>query len=615
MVAPEYDIVFAGGGTVACVIAGRLLTADPSLKILVVESGDHSRDRQYHYQPCRFLENLAPTSTTVTFNAGKPSPLLNGRPLIVPCGRALGGGSTVNFMVYVRSAASDYDDWAKHGNEGWSTADLLPLMKKAETFTVAPDLPTHGYSGPTKISRGGHIFPVAQQFFDVMKEYDPSTPQVVDNNDLSTSHAYSIWNKYIDPKTGRRSDAATNYLYPHSDNPNLHILVGKRVKRVIFENGVAVGVEYLDDAISCPEGTTDISTVRASKLVVVCGGAFGSPTILERSGIGSRAILEKKGVPVVVDLPGVGENYQDHYGIFHGYHASDDTATMKDLWSGNVDAYQASLNEWESHGKGLIATNGIDIFFKMRPTPKELECMGPEFAARWETFFKNDPDKPVAAIALLVGPLGNPSTLPPGEIISGGFYIFYPASVGSVHISSAEDANAPADFDPRCLSDPSDLQLFSMGYKKIRELFRRMACFRGEVASDHPQFPEDSAASCKKTEGPIPIDAPDIVYTPEDDKAIEEYIRNRVQTTWHSLGTCAMKPRDQGGVVDARLSVYGVSRLKIADLSIAPGNVGTNTYSTALAIGEKAAILIAEDLGIKLDSEVVTLLEQKSSKL
>lgn len=599
----------------ACIIAGRLLTADPTLKILVVESGHHSRDRQCHYQPCRFLENLAPTSTTVTFNAGKPSPLLNGRPLIVPCGRALGGGSTVNFMVYVRCAASDHDDWAKHGNEGWSTADLLPLMKKAETFTVAPDLPTHGYSGPTKISMGSHIFPVAQQFFNVMKEYDPSTPQVLDNNDLSTSHAYSIWNKYIDPKTGRRSDAATNYLYPHTDNPNLHILVGKRVKRVIFENEVAVGIEYLDDAISCPAGSTEISTARASKLVVVCGGTFGSPTILERSGIGSRAILEKKGVPVVVDLPGVGENYQDHYGVFHGYHASDDTATMKGLWSGNVDVYQANLKEWEDHGKGPIATNGIDILFKMRPTPKELESAGPDFAARWETFFKNDPDKPVAAIALLAGPLAIPSPLPPGETVCGGFYIFYPASVGSVHISSGEDANVPADFDPRCLSDPSDSQLFSMLYKKTRELFRRMTCFRGEVASDHPQFPEDSAASCKKTEGPIPIDAPDIVYTPEDDKAIEEYIRNRVQTTWHSLGTCAMKPRDQGGVVDARLNVYGVSRLKIADLSIAPVNVGTNTYSTALAIGEKAAVIIAEDLGIKLGTEVVTLLDQKSSKL
>lgn len=126
---------------------------------------------------------------------------------------------------------------------------------------------------------------------------------------------------------------------------------------ILNRNEVAVGIEYLDDAISCPAGSTEISTARASKLVVVCGGTFGSPTILERSGIGSRAILEKKGVPVVVDLPGVGENYQgnanfaariptlmlfniDHYGVFHGYHASDDTATMKGLWSGNVDVYQ-----------------------------------------------------------------------------------------------------------------------------------------------------------------------------------------------------------------------------------------------------------------------------------
>ncbi|KAL4080219.1 GMC oxidoreductase-domain-containing protein [Scleroderma yunnanense] len=479
-------------------------------------------------------------------------------------------------MVYVRGAASDYDDWAKLENEGWSTADLLPLMKKAETFTVAPDLPTHGYSGPTKISTGGcNRFAFAQQFLDVAKEYDPKTPQVLDNNDLSTSHAYSPWYKYIDPKTGRRSDAATNYLYPNADNPNLHILVAKRVKRVIVENGRAVGVEYLDDVISCPAGTTEVSIARASKLVVICGGAFGSPTILERSGIGSRAILEEKGVPVVMDLPGVGENYQDHYGVFQTYHASNDTVTLNPLWRGDVDAYNVSLKQWESDGKGPIASNGIDALLKIRPTPKELESMGPEFSARWESFFKNSPDKPVAAIVPLAGALGDPSAMPPGEIISSGFYIFYPDSVGSVHISSGEDANAPPDFYPGCLSGPSDLPLFSMLYKKTRELIRRLPCFRGEVVSDHPEFPEDSAAACKKTEGPVPINASDIVYTPDDDKAIAEYIRKKVQSTWHSLGTCAMKPRDQGGVVDARLNVYGVKSLKVADLSIAPENVGT----------------------------------------
>ncbi|KAG6329171.1 hypothetical protein ID866_9918 [Astraeus odoratus] len=416
-------------------------------------------------------------------------------------------------MAYVRGATSDYDDWAKLGNEGWSTADLLPLMKKSETFTVAPNLPTHGYSGPTKISKGGGDPSMGQQFLDVGKAYDPTTPQVLDNNDLITSHAYSLWYKYIDPKTGRRSDAATNYLYPNSGNPNLQILVGKRVKRVIFENNRAVAIEYLDDAISCPGGTTEVSIARAA--------------------------------------------------------------------------------------------NAMDGLLKMRPTPRELESMGPDFGTRWESFFKNSPDKPVANIVAVPTCLRDPSTLPQGNIVQGGYYILYPGSVGRVHISSGQDANAPPDFDPQCLLDPSDLSLLIMLYKKSRELLRRMPCFRGEVPSLHPMFPEGSAAACKRTEGPVPINAPDIVYSPEDNKAIEKYTRDRVQSIWHSLGTCAMKPRDQGGVVDARLNVYGVEGLKVAvlnplkDMSIAPKNVGTNTYSTALVIGEKAAVIIAEDLGIK----------------
>ncbi|KAH7888383.1 GMC oxidoreductase-domain-containing protein [Phlebopus sp. FC_14] len=561
---PQFDIVFAGGGTAACVIAGRLAAVDPSLKILVVESGLHSRDNPIHVQPCKFIENLAPTSTTVSFHVGKPSEHLGGRSPIVPCGRVVGGGSAVNFMVYVRGAASDYDDWARFGNEGWSAADLLPLIKKIETYGGKPDQPTHGYSGPVHISFGGVEFDVGKQFLDVGRHYDPARPQVDDNNDLSVANAYSPWFKYINGKTGRRSDAAHCYLYPHADNPNLQILVGKRVKRIIIENNRAVGIEYTDDAISCPEGTTELSTARASKLVVVCGGAFGSPAILERSGIGASSILVKHGVEAIVDLPGVGENYQDHNGNFPAYYASDDTETMDEVWSGNVEVYTKYLEEWESKGKGKIATNGLDALVKIRPTLAELEMAGPDFASTWETFFKNSPDKPI----------------------------------GSVHITSGEDANAALDFDPGFLRDPADLALLNMLYKRSREIARRMPSYRGELEIHHPQFAADSAAACKKVDGPVPVSAPDIVYSAEDDKAISDFTRNRMHTTWHSLGTCAMKPRDQGGVVDARLNVYGVKGLKVADLSIAPTNVGTNTYSTALLVGEKAAVIIAEDLGI-----------------
>ncbi|KAH7888381.1 GMC oxidoreductase-domain-containing protein [Phlebopus sp. FC_14] len=588
------------GGTAACVIAGRLATADPSLKILVVESGQHSRDIPIHVQPWQCLFHMAPTSTTVSVIVGKPSEHLNGRSPMVQVGRAVGGGSAVNFMVYVRGAASDYDQWAQFGNEGWSYADLLPLMKKIETYEGEQDQPTHGYSGPIHVSRGGIDLGVGKQFLDVGRQYDPERPQVDDNNDLAVANGYALWFKYIDGKTGRRSDAAHCYLYPHADNTNLQILTGKRVKRVIIENGRAIGIEYTDDAISCPGGNTEISTAKASKMVVICAGTMGSPAILERSGIGASSILEKNGVEVLVDLPGVGENYHDHNIISPPYYASDDTLTMDALWSGNTDAYTAVLNEWEREGRGPIAHNGLDALLKMRPNAAELEMTGPDFKARWESFFEDKPDKPLALVAPVAGFFGDHTGLPPRKFVCMCCYTVYPASTGSVHITSGDDANALLDFDPGFLAHPADLAPLMMLYKRTRELMRRMPCYRGETNLGHPKFAEDSLAACKEADGPVPISAPDIIYSAEDDIALEKYVRSFVQTTWHPLGTCAMKPRDQGGVVDSRLNVYGVEGMKVADMSIAPSNVGTNTYSSALVIGEKAAIFIADELGIKV---------------
>ncbi|KAF9230349.1 GMC oxidoreductase-domain-containing protein [Melanogaster broomeanus] len=573
----EFDIIFAGGGTTACVAAGRLAGANPSLSILVVESGQHSRDVPIHVQPCQFTANLVPTSTTMSFHVGKPTKHINNRIPILQCGRSVGGGSTVNFMVYVRGSASDYDDWAKFGNEGWSSHDLLPLMKKMETYTVKAGQPTHGYSGPIQVSTGGIDLGVGKQFLDVAKEYDSGRLQVDDNNDLVTANAYS---------TGRRSDAASAYLYPHSENANLQILVGKRVKRIIVENDRAVGIEYMNDAISCPEGSTEVTIVKASKLVVVSSGAFGSPAILERSGIGSPLTLNKHNVPVIVDLPGVGENYQDHFGVMPVFYASDETMTMDDVWS-NAQEHAAWLKQWESSGKGKIATNGLEAMAKVRPTAAELSSMGPVFQSRWETFYQHTPDKPLAIIAPVAGFLGDHSILPPQKFITVEYYILYPESTGRVHIGSGDDANVALDFDPGIISNPADLPPLTMLYKRSRELARRMPCYRGEVPLYNPQFAADSPAACKETDGPVPISAPDIIYSAEDDEAIEDFLRNFVQSTWHSLGTCAMKPRAQGGVVDGRLNVYGVAGLK-------------NTYSTALLIGEKAAMIIAEDLGIEM---------------
>jgi len=185
-----------------------------------------------------------------------------------------------------------------------------------------------------------------------------------------------------------------------------------------------------------------------------------------------------------------------------------------------------------------------------------------------------------------------------GKLYVMGYYSEYPASLGRTHINST-DPYAPLIVEPGFLDKPEDLAILRWSYKWSREMARRMDSYRGEFALDHPQFPAGSAAACGTANGPVPIDAPDIVYSTEDDAAIDVFHRATVSTTWHSLGTCAMKPQSQKGVVDPRLNVYGVKNLKVADLSVAPTNVGANTYNTALVVGEKAALLIAEDLGIK----------------
>ncbi|KAG1799809.1 uncharacterized protein HD556DRAFT_1439462 [Suillus plorans] len=571
----EFDIVFAGGGATACVVAGRLAAYDPSLRILILEAGQHTLNKPIHVQPYQYPLNSVPTSTTVTFHMGNPSPRLNGRAPIVPSGRCVGGGSCVNFMAYTRAPASDYDDW---GVDGWESENLIPLMKKLETYEVQSDRPTHGYDGPIKVSSGGCKMGIADEFIQVGTTYH-KRQYADDTNDLETCNTYSPWRKYIDGTTGRRSDAAHHYVYNQAHNPNLQVWDGKRVKRVIFEDKRASS-----------------SIVRASKLVVISAGAFGSPTILERSGIGAEAILKRCGIKQLELSLG----RSDHNLVFVPYLAADEAVTMDALWRGD-SLLQESLAEWNSSGKSLIAQNGFDSKIKWRPDDEELKAMDPVFEPRWKEFFQDRPDKAVAIFYVFAGyvqPLSRPLILPPRNYMTACNSTLYPVSIGSVHVNVTDDGKERMDFTTGFLDDPSDIVPLNFGYKKMRELLRRMDSYRGEVAAGHPDFPEGSAAACREASGPVDLNAPDIVYTAEDDEAIDRFHRDIVQTTWHSLGTCAMKPETDQGVVDARLNVYGVSNLKVADLSISPLNVGTNTYSTALLIGERAAMIIAEELGI-----------------
>ncbi|KAJ6614242.1 hypothetical protein B0H10DRAFT_2165154 [Mycena sp. CBHHK59/15] len=546
----EYDIIFAGGGTTACVAAGRLSAADDTLRILIIENGELTHDKPFYVQPGRYMQNMMSLDEdTFTVHAPSVSINANGRSLAASNAKCVGGGGSINGMMYTRAAASDYDDWKDAGNPGWGSEHLIPLAKKHETYQPGPNTPTHGSSGPSK-----------QDFLAAAAAYGRDRSLTDDANDL-----------YIDAETGRRSDAAHFYVYNQAHNPNLEIRHHARVTRVLFDNeNRAVGVEYLRGR----DGP--ISVAFASRLVVVSAGAFCSAAILQRSGIGTRSLLHKFNIPVVVDLPGVGENYQDHTIGLTSYLLPAGEVTLTDLKADNarVEEYE---KQWHKDGKGLFASNAIDAGIKIRPDPRDLEELGPIFKKRWAEFFLKSPDKPIAWIGPYGCYVGSNAEAARRPCFTMMCLTMYPVSLGHIEIQSP-DPYSPLKVTSGLLDNDQDLMVLRWAYKWSRELARRMDGYRGEFAADHPNFPAGSKATCAETSGPVEISAPEIQWV---------------------LGTCAMKPREQLGVVDPRLNVHGVKNLKVADMSIAPLNVGGNTYNTALIIGEKAALIIAEELGIE----------------
>jgi alcohol oxidase len=622
----EVDVIVSGGGPAGCVVAGRLAYADPNLKVLLIEGGTNNKDDPWVYRPGIFPRNMQRNGINdkATFYTDTvASPYLRGRQSIVPCANILGGGSSINFQMYTRASASDWDDF---NSEGWGANDLLPLMKRLENYQKPTNNNTHGYDGPIAISNGGQTTALARDF---LRASDcVGVPYNEDIQDLNTSHGAEIWAKYINRHTGRRSDAATAYVHSVMDvQHNLYLLTDARVSRVIFEGSKAVGVAYVPSRNRAHAGEIRETIVRARKCVVLSSGTLGTPQILERSGVGSSDLLNRLNINVVSNLPGVGEQYQDHYTTLSIYRVSNESNTVDDFLRGDKEVQNELFREWETcPEKARLSSNSIDAGFKIRPTEEELKEMGAEFNELWNKYFKDKPDKPVMFGSIVSGAYADHSLLPPGKYMTMFQYLEYPASRGKIHIASANPYKEPI-FDSGFMNNKADFAPIRWSYKKTREVARRMDAFRGELASHHPHFHPASPAAAKdidietakqllphaltvgihmgtwhRPSQPYNADKlhEDIKYTEEDDRAIDDWIADHVETTWHSLGTCAMKPEKEGGVVDARLNVYGTQNLKVADLSICPDNLGTNTYSSALLVGEKAASLLCEELGLKI---------------
>lgn len=530
------------------------------------------------------------------FTAERSEELL-GREMTIQAGGSVGGGSAINGMMYSRPAASDYDDWERcYDNPGWGFESLRPLFQKLETYELETgDKSIHGYSGPMHVSHGNEMSEAARQWLESALAWDKDRPDAAcDINDFRTANAYGRWQKWISGD-GLRQDAGHRFLYPavQALGSNVTLCVLCKVDRVIFEGKRAVGVAYSEPT---SDNVSITKVARARKLVVLSAGAFASPAILERSGIGSPSILSDAGIPVRVHLDGIGENYQDHDFTFSQYAIE---GVEDDHKASPVDLNIAGglVQEVKTAKEGSL--NGIDVGAKLRPTAAVRETLGEAFAKDWD-YFANAPDKPVIQLFTMTGPSADaflPAGVPPGNYLTATGFSMYPAGRGSVHVRS-RDPHDPPRIVSGHLTSQADVAVLMWHYKVSREIARRMPCYRGEAVTTHPSFAPAGAAACTASGTPVAVDAPDIVYTAEDDAALETWIRQTVTSTWHAIGTCAMKPLAKRGVVDSRLNVYGVEGLKVADLSICPANVSANTSSTALVIGEKAAVIIGEDLGI-----------------
>ncbi|KAK4654209.1 hypothetical protein QC762_000340 [Podospora pseudocomata] len=592
----EVDIIIAGGGTAGCIIAARLTDADPNLSILVIERGSNNDLPTIAY-PLFFMQNIVPGSKASIFYQTEPEEQLDGRKIIVPAGGVLGGGSSINLMMYTRAQRSDFDGW---GVPGWSADEMLPYLKKLETYHGVDHNGTHGHDGPINVSTGTFTSTRFQnEFLSVVEETGWPTSDDLQNLDSSNGIGAQPALRYVSPD-GARQDTANRYLHPRlqsGTNPNLHVLLETSVIRVLFDDNKRVrAVEFTRNPLY-HDTHSPTQTVKARKTIVISSGALGTPPILERSGIGSPEVLSRAKVEVIVPLPGVGAEYEDHQLCVYPYHSSlSPSETADSVALGRVDPATLIQNN-----DLTLGWNTMDVTCKLRPlADKDITDLGPAFEAAWNNDFANTPDKPLGMIAPVAVFPNNPDLVsafgPDKQYFSISCFTVHPYSRGHIHITSPE-LTSPPDFKTGFLTDKNnlDIKMHIWLYKTQREIARRMPLYRGEVTPCHPPFPPSSKASAVHLNQPLNGKVNNISYTPQDDAIIEQHIRQNVSTTWHSLGTCKI-----GSVVDENLNVYGTTGLKIADLSVLPGNVAANTNNMAMAVGEKAAGVIIEELGLGL---------------
>ena len=528
----EFDYVIVGGGSAGCALAGRLSEA-PNTTVCVLEAGgeDHS---VFVRAPLGIIA-MVPWGLMnswhyfTTLQKG-----LNGRKGFQPRGKVLGGSSSINAMVYTRGNRNDYDGWAALGNPGWSYADLLPLFKRAENSHCFSGNEYHGNSGPLHVSYLRSPSPANEAFRSACAEKG-----IPLNPDYNGTSQYGISATQATQYNGERWNAARAYLHANADRKNLTVWTGCHTRKVVLEGTKAVGVEFRRNG--------QIQQLRARKEVVLSAGAYGSPHVLMLSGIGPRDELQKHGISVVHELPGVGQNLQDHITSNLIYRTPRWKDTVGVSLRGGWEIVKA-IFQWRRERKGWITT-----------------CVSESNGFVSTCGNTDHPDIQFAFLPSIVDDHTRKLHLGHGYTLHTT--LMRPKSRGSVTLQSANPYQAP-HIDPGFFTHPDDMAVAIKGARMGFEVLeaKAMESYRGKRL--HP-------------------------FDVNDDRAMEQFLRATCDTEYHPVGTCKMGPdNDPMAVVDAQLRVRGIQNLRVVDASIMPLLISGNTNAPSMVIGEKAAQLI-----------------------
>jgi choline dehydrogenase len=532
--ADTYDFIITGAGSAGCVLAARL-TESGRYRVLLLEAGGTDSNPWIHI-PMGYAKTFVDPKVNWKFES-EPEAELNDRSLYQPRGKVLGGTSSINGMIYMRGNAADYDQWRQLGNEGWDYESVLPYFRKAEDNERGADV-FHGSGGPLRVSNQPYEWEIAKALLEACQQAG-----IPFNPDFNGAQQEGCGYYQTTTKDKRRWSTAAAYLRMAQKRPNLVVRTRAHATRVLFDGSRATGVEFAT--------LRGRQVARAGREVIVSGGVYGSPQLLQLSGVGPAGHLHDIGIDVVRDVPGVGANLQDHFNTFCTYRISRDLS---------LNALHYSLARRLVAGaqylflrSGPMSGNGMYVGALVR-SDKRLERPDLQMnISAWSTVDRT-----------AKGVVSHPF---PGISISPVHLA--PQGRGSVRLRNA-DPFAPPEIRFNFLRNESDMRVMIAGVRIARSIARQHALQKLMVEET----------------------APGVATRTDEDIAAD--VRRRGVSNLHPVGTCGMG-RGPMAVVDPRLRVHGLAGLRVVDASVMPVIVAGNTNAPAIMIAEKAADMIQQD--------------------